>query len=296
MEQVVYETKFDNLKFFKRGKVRDIYDLDDKLLIVATDRISCFDVVLPTAIPYKGKVLTRLSCFWFEFTKEIIGNHFISGELRDLPSYLQPYSEILEGRFMLVKKAHPLPLECVVRGYLAGSAFKEYSSRGMVCGIKLPRGIKQGEKLDEPIFTPSTKAITGHDTNLTEEEAKKVVGEEIFYQIRERSIALYKKAVSYVHQRGLIIADTKFEFGLYNKELILIDEVLTPDSSRFWAKEDYQPGRNQVSFDKQFVRDYLESTGWDKTPPAPQLPPEIIEKTKEKYLGALFLLTGEKLL
>lgn len=295
MEQVVSQTKFDKVKFFKRGKVRDIYDLEDKLLIVATDRISCFDVVLPTAIPYKGKVLTKLSCFWFNFTKELVDNHLISVELLDLSSTLHAYSDVLEGRFMLVKKTTPLPLECVVRGYLAGSAFREYRDTQRVCGIRLPTGLKQAQKLDEPIFTPSTKAAGGHDENIAEQEAKEIVGERVFYQMREKSIAIYKKAASYAEEKGLIIADTKFEFGSYDGELLLIDEVLTPDSSRFWPKKSYEPGKSQISFDKQFVRDYLESIGWNKNPPAPELPQEIVEKTKEKYLQALFLLTGEKL-
>jgi phosphoribosylaminoimidazole-succinocarboxamide synthase len=295
MEDLVYQVQIGEVKLFKRGKVRDIYDLGDKLLIVATDRISCFDVILPTPIPQKGKVLTQLSLFWFKFTQDIIGNHLISAAVEDLPSNLGKYRDVLEGRFMLVKKVKPLPLECVVRGYLAGSAFKEYKKSSSVCGIELPSNLKEADKLEEIIFTPSTKAESGHDENITEEKAKGMVGEDIFRKIKEKSIEIYKKASTYAELKGIIIADTKFEFGLLNGDLILIDEILTPDSSRFWPKEEYTPGKSQISFDKQFVRDYLESTGWTKTPPAPDLPQEIVKKTREKYLQALFLLAGIRL-
>ncbi|MCK4809360.1 MAG: phosphoribosylaminoimidazolesuccinocarboxamide synthase [Candidatus Omnitrophica bacterium] len=288
----VFSTQFEQAKFFKRGKVRDIYDLGDKYLIVATDRISCFDVILPTPIPAKGKVLTSLSLFWFNFTKELIEDHIISGDLKDLPEYLLEYEAVLNGRFVLVKKAEPLPLECVVRGYLAGSGFKEYKKNQSICGIKLPAGLLEADRLNEPIFTPSTKADSGHDENITEEKAKEIVGKDIFYRIKEKSIEIYRKASFYAESKGIIIADTKFEFGLLNDKIILIDEILTPDSSRFWPKEGYEPGKPQLSFDKQFVRDYLESIDWDKTPPAPALPGDIVEKTKEKYLKALYLLAG----
>lgn len=291
----LFSTQFEQTKFFKRGKVRDIYDLGDKYLIVATDRISCFDVILPTPIPAKGKVLTSLSLFWFNFTKELIENHIISGDLKDLPEYLLEYEAVLNGRFMLVKKAEPLPLECVVRGYLAGSGFKEYKKSGSVCGIKLPPGLKEADKLAEPIFTPSSKAECGHDENITEETARKLIGKEIFSRVKSKSIEIYKKASNYAESRGIIIADTKFEFGLVGDNLILIDEVLTPDSSRFWPKDKYKPGYPQLSFDKQFVRDYLESLDWDKTPPAPELPQDIVERTIQKYLHALQLITGKGL-
>jgi phosphoribosylaminoimidazole-succinocarboxamide synthase len=295
MEDVLYRTDIVEAKLFKRGKVRDIYDLEDKLLIVATDRISCFDVVLPTPIPYKGKVLTQLSLFWFKFTKDIIKSHLISASLSDLPSEFIKYKDILKDRFMLVRKVKPLPVECVVRGYLAGSAFKEYRKNGRVCGIKLPPKLKEADKLEEILFTPATKAESGHDENITEEKARMIVGEDIFDKIKEKSIEIYKKASRYAESRGIIIADTKFEFGLLDDELIIIDEILTPDSSRFWPQLEYKPGKSQVSFDKQYVRDYLESIGWNKTPPAPALPHDIVEKTKEKYLGALFLLAGIRL-
>jgi phosphoribosylaminoimidazole-succinocarboxamide synthase len=295
MEGIIYQTELKGVPLFKRGKVRDIYDLGDKILIVSTDRISCFDVVLPTPIPCKGRVLTQLSLFWFEFTKDVIGNHCIGVDFNSLPGALQKQEAILKDRFMIVKKAVPLEIECVVRGYLAGSGFKEYKKSQSICGISLPAGLREAEKLPQPIFTPSTKAVSGHDENITEQQAKRIVGEEVFLKIKEISRAIYSKASSYAETKGIIIADTKFEFGLYNDTLILIDEVLTPDSSRFWPKAQYSPGTSQMSFDKQFVRDYLESIEWNKTPPAPVLPGEIVEKTKEKYLHALYLLTGKTL-
>ena len=283
------------IKFFKRGKVRDIYSLKDKLLMVATDRISCFDVVLPTTIPQKGEVLTRLSLFWFEFTKDVISNHLITASVDDFPEELQGYKDILKGRSMLVKKADPIPVECVVRGYLAGSGWKEYRETQTICGIKLPGGLQEADKLPEPIFTPSTKEQEGHDINVTQRYIEESIGKDIATRLKDISIALYKKAARYAEERGIIIADTKFEFGKAGDEIILIDELLTPDSSRFWPKDGYVPGKGQPSFDKQFVRDYLETLVWDKTPPAPDLPEEIVNKTHEKYLHALRLITGEKI-
>ncbi|MCM8757503.1 MAG: phosphoribosylaminoimidazolesuccinocarboxamide synthase [Candidatus Omnitrophica bacterium] len=290
---MVAYTEIKEFPLLKRGKVRDIYDLEDKLLIISTDRISCFDVVLPTCIPLKGKVLNQISIFWFKFTERIIPNHFISEKLEDYPEELKRYKDVLIGRSMLVKKAKTIPVECVVRGYLSGSAWKEYQSKQSVCGIKLPKGLKEFEKLPQAIFTPSTKEDTGHDMNVSEDYVEKKLGKKIFKEIKEISLKIYKKAASYAQRCGIIIADTKFEFGIYNQKLILIDELLSPDSSRFWPKDQYKPGSPQVSFDKQFVRDYLESIRWDKNPPAPTLPQEIILKTKEKYLLVYRLLTGK---
>jgi phosphoribosylaminoimidazole-succinocarboxamide synthase len=289
MEKAIFSVELP-LPLFKRGKVRDIYELDGHLLFIATDRISAFDVVLPTPIPFKGKVLTALSLFWFEFLKDIIPNHTRS---IPLPPQLDPYKSILEGRYMVGIKTKPIPIECVVRGYLFGSAWKEYQEKGEVCGIKLPPNLKLAEKLPSPIFTPSTKAETGHDINITIEEMEKMVGKETAEFLISKSLAIYEKASAYAEERGIIIADTKFEFGLHDGEIILIDEVLTPDSSRFWDAELYEPGKNQPSFDKQFVRDYLESINWDKTPPAPPLPPEVVEGTSQRYLTAYRRLTGK---
>jgi len=294
-ENILYSTDFKEAKLFKRGKVRDVYDLGDKLLIISTDRISCFDVVLPTCIPYKGKVLTKLSLFWFEFTKDIIPNHFITAKIDDFPLELKKYKDILEDRSMLVKKAKPLPVECVVRGYLSGSAWKEYQKTQSICGIKLPKGLKESDRLPQAIFTPATKEDIGHDINVTEEFIEKELGKEITQKLKEISLAIYNKASIYAEEKGIIIADTKFEFGIYEGEIILIDEILTPDSSRFWPKDQYRPARPQVSFDKQFVRDYLESIGWNKTPPAPELPQDIVEKTTQKYLQVLQILVGERI-
>jgi phosphoribosylaminoimidazole-succinocarboxamide synthase len=285
----------DEIDFFKRGKVRDIYDLGDKLLIVSTDRISCFDVVLPTCIPYKGKVLTQLSVFWFEFTKEIVPNHLITADAKNFPLELQKYKDILAERAMLVKKTTPVPVECVVRGYLSGSGWKEYRESQSICGIKLPQGLKESDRLPDPIFTPATKEEVGHDINVTQEYIEKKIGKDIATRLKEISLDLYRKASSYAESKGIIIADTKFEFGFYGDEIILIDEVLTPDSSRFWPKDEYKPGKGQPSFDKQFVRDYLQDVNWNKMPPAPQLPDEIIDKTTEKYLQALKMITGKGL-
>ncbi len=291
----VYETNFPKLKLLHRGKVRDLYDLGEALLMVATDRISAFDVVMPTPIPDKGVVLTQMSLFWFDFLKELVPNHLLTAEVEAYPIEVQEYAEILRGRSMLVKKTQPLPVECIVRGYLAGSGLKEYRRSGTVCGIKLPPGLKEADRLPEPIFTPSTKAQEGHDVNITFEECARLIGQDLAEKVRELSLAIYQKAAAYAEERGIIIADTKFEFGLLEGELFLIDEVLTPDSSRFWPKEEYEPGRPQKSFDKQFLRDWLEEIGWNKTPPAPELPQEIVEKTRARYLEALKRLTGKEL-
>lgn len=284
MTALLRKTQFSDLKLFKRGKVRDVYDLGDRLLIVSTDRISCFDVVLPTAIPHKGEVLTKLSLFWFEFTKDIIPNHFITA---DFPEH----RDILKGRSMVVKKTRPIPVECVVRGYLSGSGWKEYKETQSVCGIKLPKGLLESDKLPEPIFTPATKEDKGHDINVSQEYIEKEIGKETAERLKDISISIYKKAGNYAEKKGIMLADTKFEFGWDNDRIILIDEALTPDSSRFWPKDVYKPGGPQPSFDKQFVRDYLETLDWDKTPPAPELLEDIVRKTSEKYLQVLEMLT-----
>ncbi len=288
-------THFPDIEFFKRGKVRDVYDLKDKLLIISTDRISCFDVVLPTCIPGKGKVLTQLSLFWFKFTQDIISNHFITDNIGVFPEELQKYKEILKGRSMLVKKANFIPVECVVRGYLSGSAWKEYQEKQSICGIKLPEGLRESDKLPQIIFTPATKEDIGHDVNVTQKYIGKAIGKDTAKRLKDISISLYKKAAQYAENKGIIIADTKFEFGKVEDEIILIDEILTPDSSRFWPKDQYEPGKPQPSFDKQFVRDYLETLNWDKTPPAPELPEDVVSKTTQKYLQALKMITGEAL-
>ena len=281
--QTLQYTKLDEIEFYKRGKVRDLYDLGDTLLVVSTDRISCFDVVLPTCIPFKGAVLTQLSVLWFEFTKDIIPNHVITVNEDDFPGDLSKYKDVLKDRSMLVKKVEPIPVECVVRGYLAGSGWKEYQETHSVCGIPLPKGLSESSKLPEPIFTPATKEDMGHDVNVTQEYIEKEIGNEIAISLKEISLSIYKKANAYAESRGIIIADTKFEFGMIDGEIILIDELLTPDSSRFWPKDEYTPGKGQPSFDKQFVRDYLETLDRNKTQPAPQLPNEIVSKTSEKY-------------
>ncbi len=293
--EALQSSNLGNIEFFKKGKVREIYNLDDKYLMIATDRISCFDVVLPTLIPQKGAVLTTLSVFWFGFTTDIIPNHFISANTNDYPTELQQYKETLQGRSMLVKKANPLPVECVVRGYLSGSGWKEYQQTQSICGIKLPAGLKESNKLPEPIFTPSTKEDAGHDINISQEYVEKKLGKELADKIKNTSLALYKKASDFALSKGIIIADTKFEFGKFGDELILIDEVLTPDSSRFWPESEYAPGRPQSSFDKQFARDYLETLDWDKTYPGPKLPDSIVSQTTQKYIQALKLITGEGL-
>jgi phosphoribosylaminoimidazole-succinocarboxamide synthase len=289
-------TRFTDINFLKRGKVRDVYDLNDKLLIVSTDRISCFDVVLPTCIPHKGEVLTKLSLFWFEFTKDIVPNHLITAEVNDYPDELSKYKDILKGRSMLVKKARPIPVECIVRGYLSGSGWKEYQQSQSICGIKLPLGLRESDKLPEPIFTPSTKEDVGHDVNVSQDYVEQELGKEITVQLKELSLALYSKASEFAESKGIIIADTKFEFGLYKSKVILIDEVLTPDSSRFWPKDRYRPGQAQPSFDKQFVRDYLETLDWNKTAPGPELPKEIVEQTSSKYHTMLKLFLDEETL
>ena len=281
----------EGVKFFKRGKVREIYDLDDKLLIISSDRISCFDVILPTLIPGKGEVLTKVSEFWFDFTRDIIPNHLITANVEEFPDELAKYKKVLRGRSMLVKKTEPLPVECVVRGYLSGSGWKDYQKTGSICAITLPKGMRESDKLPEVIFTPSTKAEVGHDENVTEDHVRRQIGKETTDKLKEMSIAIYKKARDHAEKNGIIIADTKFEFGKLGDEIILIDEVLTPDSSRFWPLDEYSPGKSQPSFDKQFVRDYLETLDWDKTPPGPELPEKIVAKTKEKYLKALRVLT-----
>ncbi len=291
--RVVVQTDFEALSLKARGKVRDIYDLGETLLIVATDRISAFDVVMPNPIPDKGMVLTQISRYWFDATEDIVPNHLISTEVEDFPDACQPYRETLAGRTMWVRKAKPLPVECVVRGYLSGSGWKEYQTRVEVCGIKLPEGLVESSKLEEPIFTPATKAEAGlHDENISFEQVVELIGKERADQVRAISISIYQRARDIAERKGIIIADTKFEFGISDGKLHLIDEVLTPDSSRFWPKDEYRPGGSQKSFDKQFLRDYLLTLDWDKSSPAPQLPQEIIEKTRERYLEALKWLTG----
>ena len=293
--QAVSHTTFDTLTLFRRGKVRDVYDLGNELLIVATDRLSAFDVVLPDPIPKKGAVLTTISRFWFEKTDHIVRNHLLSTAVDEYPESCAAYTDVLRGRSMLVRKTVPLAIECVVRGYLTGSGLKEYRSTGAVCGIPLPEGLDDGSMLPEPIFTPSTKAEIGHDENIDFERASDIVGLEAAAKARDLSLALYTFARDFAKKRGIIIADTKFEFGYDGDELILIDEALTPDSSRFWPMDEYAPGRAQPSFDKQYVRDYLESVQWDKRPPAPTLPADVISRTSEKYLEAYRLISGEEL-
>ena len=288
-------TQFPDIGLFRRGKVRDVYDLGDSLLIISTDRISCFDVILPTGIPRKGEVLTQLSLFWFGFTKDIVADHLITADIAKYPSQLAKYKSSLVGRSMLVKKAKSLPVECVVRGYLSGSGWKEYQATGSICGIKLPAGLKESDKLPEPIFTPSTKADVGHDENVSEAYIENAVGKDITARLKELTLSIYKKASGYAESKGIIIADTKFEFGIVDGKVILIDEVLTPDSSRFWPKDKYVPGKGQPSFDKQFVRDYLETLDWDKIPPGPELPDGIVNETSAKYLKIYELITGKPL-
>lgn len=276
-----------------QGKVRDLYDLGDKLLLVASDRISAFDFVLPDTIPFKGEVLTKLSMFWFELLADVVPNHLLSADIADLPEQFAPHAKSLAGRFMLVKKAKVFPVECIVRGYLAGSGLKEYREKGTVCGIELPTGLVESSRLDDPIFTPSTKAeIGGHDENIGFEQMVAIVGAEAAHELRDKTIAVYNTAREHAASRGIIIADTKFEFGMIDGQITLVDEVLTPDSSRFWPAATYAPGTSQPSFDKQFVRDWLESSGWDKVPPVPALPAEVIEATSKKYIQAYELITG----
>lgn len=293
---VVRETELSGLTLRGRGKVRDIYDLGDSLLIVATDRISAFDVVMAEPIPDKGKILTQISAFWFDATRDILNNHLISTHAGDFPKQCAPHRELLEGRSMWVRKAQPLPVECIVRGYLAGSGWKDYLETGSVCGQILPPGLVESQRLPEPLFTPSTKAEGGaHDQNISFQEVERLVGPDLAGRLREISLAVYERGRQMAEAKGIIVADTKFEFGLWNGELILIDEVLTPDSSRFWPMDGYKPGGPQPSFDKQYLRDYLDSLGWDHSPPPPPLPAHVVERTREKYLEALVRLTGQGL-
>jgi len=293
---VLLKSDFKGLDLLKRGKVRDIYDVDDKLLIVATDRMSAFDVVMDDPIPDKGRILTSISIFWFNQLASIVENHIISTDPAQYPEPCQKYREQLEGRSMLVKRAKPLPVECIVRGYISGSGWEEYKSNGSICGIPLKEGLVESEKLSEPLFTPSTKAEKGiHDENISFERATEILGKEIAERVRALSLKIYEFGREFADQKGIIIADTKFEFGFENGDLILIDEVLTPDSSRFWPMDAYSPGGPQKSFDKQYLRDYLNSLDWPKEPPPPKLPPEIIEKTREKYIEAMERLTGHGL-
>jgi len=289
---VVLNVELPGVKLFKKGKVRDVFDLGDRLLIVATDRISAFDCVLPNGIPDKGKVLTMISAFWFSFISEIAQNHIVSTDVDTFPQELKKHSALLKNRSMLVRKTEAIEIESVVRGYLSGSAWKEYKETGEVSGIKLPKGLKESSKLPELIFTPAIKAKTGHDENISEKKMMGLVGEKTGNFLKEKSIEIYKQASDYADSKGIIIADTKFEFGKIGNDIILIDEVLTPDSSRFWPKNGYSPGRAQPSFDKQFVRDYLLTLDWDKTPPAPKLPKDVIKKTSEKYMEAYSMITG----
>ncbi|HMA66541.1 MAG TPA: phosphoribosylaminoimidazolesuccinocarboxamide synthase [Desulfosalsimonadaceae bacterium] len=293
MEQAVYQTDIRDVPLLKRGKVRDIYDLGENLLLVATDRISAFDVVMPEPVPEKGKVLTRISLFWFALMEPVIGNHLVTSDVEQYPRELAPHKDMLRGRSMLVKKTRPLPVECVVRGYLSGSGWKSYQQSGDVCGIALPPGLKESDPLPEPIFTPSTKAEAGeHDVNISFEQAAELVGWETAEKIQDISLSIYRSGARTAEERGIIIADTKFEFGFDGDSLLLIDELLTPDSSRFWPRATYEPGGAQQSFDKQYLRDYLLSLDWDKTPPAPSLPREVIANTRQKYLEALRFLVG----
>ncbi len=287
------EQALSGLKLFNRGKVRDIYDLDDKLLLVASDRISAFDVILPTLIPDKGKILTAMSVYWFDVIKDIIPNHLITTDVDKFPAACRPHREKLDGRAMLVKKSLPAPVECIVRGYLAGSGWKDYQATGAVCGIPLPKNLLEASRLDEPIFTPSTKAPVGaHDVNITFDEMAAKVGKQRAEKMRDATLAIYLRARELAEKKGIIIADTKFEFGIEGDAIILIDEVLTPDSSRFWPTDGYRPGKTPDSFDKQFVRDYLINLPWDMKPPAPELPPDIVRKTQNKYREALRRLTS----
>jgi phosphoribosylaminoimidazole-succinocarboxamide synthase len=293
MSAVVWETNFPGLQLVSRGKVRDLYELGDALLLVATDRLSAFDVVLPTPIPDKGRVLTQLSLFWFKTLGDIVPHHVLSAT--DFPAPASAYRQQLAGRSMLCRKTRPVPIECVVRGYLAGSGWKDYRATGKVCGVALPPGLCESDRLSAPIFTPATKATAGHDENISFDEVVARVGGDRAEELRSLSLQIYRRAAAYAEPRGILIADTKFEFGLVGDELIWIDEALTPDSSRFWPARGYQPGRSQPSFDKQYVRDYLESIGWNKQPPGPQLPPEIVERTRAKYREAYRLLAGLEL-
>lgn len=293
---VLRETNLPGVRLHSRGKVRDVYEVgSDQLLVVATDRLSAFDVVMSEGIPDKGRVLTQLSVFWFNFFRKAFPTHFITANVEEFPADLRRFGDQLNGRSMLVKKAEPFPIECVARGYLAGSGWKDYRSAGAVCGVKLPAGLQESARLDQPIFTPATKAVTGHDENITWEQTVARIGREAAESLRDSTLRLYSEARAYAEGRGILIADTKFEWGRRGNDIILIDEVLTPDSSRFWPKEGYQLGKSQPSFDKQFVRDFLESLNWNKQPPPPSLPPQVVAKTSEKYREAYRLLTGHSL-
>jgi len=296
LDSILLRTDFPELKLHTSGKVRDVYDLDpEHLLFVATDRISAFDYVLATGIPHKGRVLTQISLFWFDFLRDVTPNHAVTADVKQYPAIAQKYADQLVGRSMMVMRAEMIPVECVVRGYISGSAWKEYKASGRVCGIELPPGLKESSKLPQPIFTPSTKATTGHDENISFEEMTRIVGVELSSQLRDLSLKIYSKAADYALKKGIIIADTKFEFGMTSKGITLADEVLTPDSSRFWPADKYQPGRAQASYDKQYVRDYLEEIHWNKQPPAPGLPADVARQTSNKYLEAFHQLTGHEL-
>ena len=299
----IFETSLEGITAHRRGKVRDIYEVEDHLLIVATDRISAYDFVLGSAIPDKGKVLTQLSAFWFAQTADIVPNHLVSIDPSEYPSVLHRYTDLLAGRSMLVQHAEPVLIECVARGYLSGSGWREYKQTGSVCGIRLPVGLRESDRLPEPIFTPATKATDGHDINISEDEAAKLIGRDLVDRLRALTLALYAHGAAHAESCGIIVADTKFEFGLIGRtpadpgsgEILLIDEVLTPDSSRFWPRDQYAPGRGQASFDKQFVRDYLDEISWNRQPPVPELPATVVERTREKYLEAFRLLSGREL-
>jgi len=296
LDPVVLQTDFPELELHASGKVRDVYRLDNEhLLFVATDRISAFDYVLATGIPHKGRVLTQISLFWFDFLRDLVPNHLVTADVTRYPATVRSYADLLRGRSMMVIRAEMVPVECVVRGYISGSAWKEYKASGRVCGIDLPKGLKESDELPEPIFTPATKATTGHDENIPFAEMTRLIGPELSRELRDISLKIYTKASEYARQKGIIIADTKFEFGRTAAGITLADEVLTPDSSRFWPAEKYQPGKAQESFDKQYVRDYLEEIRWNKQPPAPALPLEVARKTSEKYVEAYHQLTGRAL-
>jgi phosphoribosylaminoimidazole-succinocarboxamide synthase len=294
------ETALPTLTLYRRGKVRDVYIVDrDQLLIVATDRISAFDYVLGSGIPDKGKVLTQLSAFWFDLLKDVVPNHLITTDVKKFPASLSPYTDQLRGRAMLVRRTEPLPVECVARGYISGSGWKDYRATGKICGIQLPEGLRESDRLPAPIFTPATKAQTGHDENISDEDAAEILGRDVLTQVKSLTLQLYARGAAHAAARGIILADTKFEFGIVQqgarRELLLIDEALTPDSSRFWPADQYAPGRAQPSFDKQYVRDYLESIKWNKQPPVPSLPDDVVAKTREKYVEAFKRLTGREL-
>jgi phosphoribosylaminoimidazole-succinocarboxamide synthase len=296
LDPVILQTDFPDLQLRASGKVRDVYQLDDqRLLFVATDRISAFDYVLATGIPHKGRVLSQISLFWFDFLSDVVPNHVITADVKRYPEGLQKYADQLRGRSMIVQCADMFPVECVVRGYISGSAWKEYQATGKVCGIALPAGLRESEAFPEPIFTPATKAVTGHDENISFARMCEILGTETSSHLRDITLRIYKKAAAYARQRGIIIADTKFEFGRTSRGITLADEVLTPDSSRFWPADKYAPGQSQESYDKQYVRDYLEEIHWNKLPPAPALPGEVARRTSEKYLDAYFQITGHKL-